>query len=97
MPTLYYVLAILKNNLDEGSVVCSHDRCVEIYPSAGRVVLYAPNPKDSGNLEVVSNLHGSVGGNERDTIDSISLLSIDKTSGVCESDGPCRVDEPVVV
>lgn len=97
MPTLNYVLTVLKDNLNEGSVVCAHHRCVEIYPSTSRVVRYAPNPEDPVDLKVVSHLHGSVWGNERDAIDSIPLLSIHRASRVCKSDGPCRVDEPVVV
>lgn len=97
VPRLHRILRILEHDLRIAAEVGGHHRGLEVSTSAGRAVRDAAECKHSLDVEVVGELQGGVRRDERDTVDSVSLLPIDHRSGVDEPDGPGHVDHPVVV
>ena len=97
VPWLQSVFSILKYNFNITSEISSHDRSLEITTSTSGTVWNASKGKYPWDLEVVSKLKWRISWDERDTIDSISLLAIDNWSRVCESYCACGVDHSIMV
>lgn len=97
MVALHDVFVVLENNLDEGPVVGPQHRRIGVYTCAPGGLGDAPYAEDSVDLEVVSELHGRVRGNEGDAVEGVPLLAIHLAGRAGQPDGFDCVDHAVVV
>lgn len=79
VPTLYNVLVVLEDNLNKGSIISTQDGGVKVHFLSRWKIWYTSNAKNTINVEVIRKFKRSVSRNERHTVNSISLLAIDKS------------------
>ena len=97
MPTLYDVLVVLEDNLNEGSIVSSHDWGIKVRFLARWKIWDTSNAKNAINVEVICKLKRRVSRNERYTVNSISLLAIDKSCWTLQLDSPGNIYQTIVI